>query len=128
MTTITDVGLEWKAGALVGNHDAIDAVAVGSGTGNEGTDATSLANQEYKALTSSEDVVVQETNSLGQYEAIITVTGDQEVPAGTQISEIGVYGGAGSGEDVLVVIDEFADVEVEQGHTEEFTVTMTETR
>jgi len=128
MTTITDNGLEWKAGSLVGNHGDIDAVAVGSGTGAEDTGATSLATQEYKALASNEDVVIQETSAQGEYEAIITVTGGQEVPAGTDITEMGVFGGANGGEDVLVVIDEFAAVTVEQGHTEEFSMTLTETR
>lgn len=128
MTTITDAGLEWKAGSLVGNHDHLDAVAVGSGSGAEATGSTSLANQEYKAQVSNEDVVIQETSSQGGLEAIITVTGGQEVPADTEITEIGVFGGANGGEDVLVVVDEFAAVTVEQGHTEEFTVPMTETR
>lgn len=128
MTTVTDEGLEWKAGSLIGVHGHLDAVAVGSGSGSESTGSTSLATQEYKAQVSSEDVIIQETSQRGGLEAIITVTGGQEVPAGTTITEIGVFGGANGGEDRLVVVDEFSGVTVEQGHTEEFTVPMTETR
>ena len=41
---------------------------------------------------------------------------------GTKISEIGIFAGGAGGGGTLVVIDQFADVTVEDGHTEEFTV------
>lgn len=128
MTTITNTGLNWIRDVALGRVDEeIDAIAVGSGTGNEGTGAAALASEEYRAEKSNEDVVFVETDT-GAFEAVITVTGDQEVAAGTAISEIAVFGGEGVGDADLLVIDEFADVTVEQGHTEEFTVPIDITR
>jgi hypothetical protein len=44
------------------------------------------------------------------------------VGTGTRISEIGIFAGGAGGGGTLVVIDQFADITVEDGHTEEFTV------
>lgn len=129
MTTITDTGLEWISDVILGSvTEEIDAIAVGSGTGAEGNGATSLTTEEYRAQKSNEDVVFTETDATGAFEAIITITGGQEVPAGTQITEIGVFGGDGAADPDLIVIDEFASVTIEQGHTEEFTVPIDITR
>ena len=129
MTTITDTGLEWISDTSLGKTgEEIDAIAVGTGTGNEGTGATSLASETYRADKSNEDVVFVETDATGAFEAVITVTGGQEVPDDTDITEIGVFGGDTAGDPDLIVIDEFAAVTVEQGHTEEFTVPIDITR
>lgn len=52
-------------------------------------------------------------------EAIITVRGGTEVPSGAQITEFGI---SVSEENVLIALDNFLPVEVEAGHTEEFTM------
>jgi len=123
MTTATDDGLEALSDAAHGfTSDEIDAIAVGTGTGNEATGATSLASEAYRADRTSEDVEFVETDATGAVEAIITVTGGQEVPADTDITEIGVFIGETNGNATLLIIDEFAAVTVEDGHTEEFTV------
>lgn len=123
MTTVTDDGLEALSDVSHGFRAAeIDAVGVGTGTGNEATGATSLANEAYRADKSNEDIEFVEAGASGAVEAIITVTGGQEVSAGAEINEIGVYIGEQNGNATLVVIDEFANVTVEDGHTEEFTV------
>lgn len=129
MTTITDNGLEWLSDAALGfNSEEIDAIAVGTGAGNEGTGATSLTAEEYRADQTSEDVVFIETDATGAFEAIITVTGDQEVPAGTEITEIAVFAGETDANPTMIVIDEFAAVTIENGHTEEFTIPIDITR
>jgi hypothetical protein len=126
MTTTTDDGLEWASEVIVGDRaEELNAIAVGTGTGNEGTGATSLANQVHKNDQTDADCTFKDLSATGELEAIITVTGGTEVTAGTTITEIAVFGGFNGGSDTLVVIDEFAGVTVEDGHTEEFTVPVT---
>lgn len=125
MTTTTDAGLEWISDRTIGNvSDLLDTIAVGTGTGSEATTSTSLANEQHRADTTDSDVRFVETGNAAEYEAIITVTGGDEVPDGTVITEIGVIAGGvdTGGTDTLVFVDEFTGVTVDQGHSEEFTV------
>lgn len=118
MTTITDDGLEFVGDRLIGNSSAvINTVAVGTGQ-NESSDATALGNQEYSATDSSNNVEILETGTTGEIEFVITLKGGTEVPANTDVTEIGLFTDDGT----LVVIDEFSGVTVEDGRTEEFVV------
>lgn len=118
MTTTPDEGLE-AIGDLL--KDAIEYVGLGTGT-NESTTASSLGNREYLAQPSNSNVRLVETGSTGEYEIIIEVTGGTEVGGGTNITEIAAFlGDPDAGGDIFA-IDEFAGVEIEAGHTEEFTI------
>jgi len=118
MTTITDDGLGVVGELLIGTAGgAIDALAVGSGTGSESTTATALSNEEHRAAASGGNVELVETGQTGEVELIIRIKGGLEVPAGTAISEVAAFS-AGT----LVVIDTFNAVTIETGHTEEFTI------
>lgn len=123
MTTTTDDGLEVVGDLLIGAVSGqIDALALGSGTGSETTDATSLNNEEYRASTSNNNVELIETGQTGESELIIRVKGGTEVPAGTPITEMGAFFNGDGGGGTLVYIDNFDAKTVEAGHTEEFTI------
>lgn len=123
MTTTTDDGLEIVGDLLIGAVSGqIDALALGSGTGSETTDATSLNNEEYRASTSNNNVELIETGQTGESELIIRVKGGTEVPAGTPITEMGAFFNGDGGGGTLIYIDNFDAKTVEAGHTEEFTI------
>lgn len=122
MTTVTDDGLEWWGDKSIDNVSTrLDAIAVGTGT-NEATGASTLGSEAYRSNYTNSNVQFVETGATGEYEAIITVKGGTEVPAGTSITEVGVFAGGQGGGGTLVAIDEFSAITVENGHTEEFTV------
>lgn len=123
MTTTTNDGLEVIGDLIIGNVDAeIDAIAVGSGTGSEVDDASSLNNEEHRATVSDTNVEIIETGETGQSELIIRVKGGTEVPAGTPITEVGAFFNGAGGGGTLVFVDNFDATNVEAGHTEEFTI------
>jgi|APHM01.1.fsa_nt_gi hypothetical protein len=99
MTTTTDAGLEAISDILIGNRTAqIDALAIGTGTGTEGTGATSLGSEAFRANTSDSNVELIETGPTGETELILRVKGGNDVSAGTDITEIGAFiGGVGGG-------------------------------
>lgn len=128
MATLTDDGLVWLGDkALDGVDSRIDAVAVGTGQ-NESGDASSLGNEAYRADYTMANVEFADVSGLGAFEARIEVQGGTEVPAKTEISEIGVFAGGAGGGGTLIVIDEFDAIEVGDGHTEEFTSPATPSR
>jgi len=118
MTTVSDSGLE-----RIGDQIKADVafIAVGSGK-NESVTASALGSREFAAPTSNSNVELVETGTAGEFEAIIRIKGGTEVPAGTTISEVGLFDGDPGGSGTLLVIDEFPGITVEAGHTEEFTV------
>lgn len=123
MTTTTDSGLEAISDILIGNRSTeIDALAIGTGTGTEGSSATSLGSEVFRAGVADSNVELIETGATGETELILRVKGGTDVTAGTALTEVGVFidGAGGGGE--LVVIDNFAEVIIETGHTEEFTI------
>lgn len=121
MTTVTDDGLEWQGDRAISDVPAIDTIALGDGQ-NETNGASELGSEIHRADVNNSNVELLETGDLGEFEAVIRVKGGTEVPPNTEISEIGVFAGGSDGNGTLVVIDEFAGVVVEDGHTEEFTV------
>jgi hypothetical protein len=129
MTTTTDVGLEAISDVLIGNRTGqINALAIGTGTGTESAGATSLGSEVFRAGAADSNVELIETGSAGETELILRVKGGTDVSAGTAITEVAAFidGAGGGGE--LVVIDNFADVIIETGHTEEFTIPFTPLR
>lgn len=123
MTTTTNDGLEIVGDLIIGNVDAaIDAIAVGSGTGSEDDGATSLNNEKHRAPVSDSNVELIETGETGQSELIIRVKGGTEVDGGTPITEIGAFFNGAGGGGTLGFIDNFDAKVVEAGHTEEFTI------
>lgn len=123
MTTTTDDGLEVVGDLLIGAVSGqINALAIGSGTGSETTDATSLNNEEYRAPLTNSNVELIETGQTGESELIIRVKGGTEVPAGTPITEMGAFFNGDGGGGTLVFVDNFDAKTIEAGHTEEFTI------
>jgi hypothetical protein len=129
MTTTTDVGLEAISDVLIGSRTAqIDALAIGTGTGTEATTATALGSEVFRASVSDSNVELIETGATGEAELILRVKGGTDVSAGTDITEVGAFidGAGGGGE--LTVIDNFASIIIETGHSEEFTIPFTPLR
>jgi len=128
MATLTDDGLVWLGDkALDDVNTRIDAIAVGTGQ-NESGDASTLGNEVYRADYTMANVEFVDVTGPGAFEGHIEVQGGTEVPANTQITEIGVFAGGDGGGGTLVIIDEFDPIEVGDGHTEEFTSPATPTR
>lgn len=129
MATLTDFGLEWGTDRWLDNASGrLDYIGVGSGSGAEANDATALANREYVAEYTNSNIEFVETGPGGEFEAIIRVKGGTEVPAGTELSEIGVYVGDPTADGNLFIIDEFNTVPVAAGRTEEFRIPVTPER
>jgi len=128
MVTVTDDGLERVDDIVHGRvDDEIHAIAVGTGTGNEGTGADVLANEAYRSNKDNGDVRFEDTGGTGESEAVIEVTaggGTANVAGGTEISEMAIFTEAGE----LIAIDEFAGVQIPTGHTEQFVVPTDYTR
>lgn len=121
MTTFTDDAREWLADLSLGNVSTqIDAVAIGTGK-NEGPGASALANQEYRTDTGDPNVTITDTGT-GSYSVALQVTGGTEIPAGTQITEMGILADGIGGGGILVFIDQFDYIEVPGGETVEFPI------
>ena len=122
MTTITDNGLEAVGGSFIGaGSGQVDALAVGSGVGESPT-ATALDTEEHRAAVSDGNVDIISTGATGTAELVIRIKGGLEVPAETEISEIGAFINGAGGGGTLILIDNFNPVVVESGHTEEFII------
>jgi hypothetical protein len=121
MATVTDDGLVWYHERTIGDAGgAIDEIALGTGEGSESQTATGLTNQIYLGNVADNNIRFQTIDDTPtKMEAIITVRGGTEVPSGAQITEFGI---SVSEENVLIALDNFLPVEVEAGHTEEFTM------
>jgi hypothetical protein len=123
MVTVIDDWLERVSDILLGKtDDEIHEIAVGTGTGNEGSNASSLANEVYRSNKQNSNCWFEETGSTGQFRAHLEVTAgggtaNVSVPGENDITEIAVFSKSGQ----MVVIDEFASpVTIPTGHTEEF--------
>lgn len=120
MTTTTDSGLDYIRNRAIGlDSGPIDTIVLGNGSGSESQTASSVDSEVYTANDSNNNVEFVDVSTTGRMEAIVTIKGGTEVPPDTNISEMAVRA---SDDDVLVAIDEFSEVVVEGGHTEEFTM------
>ena len=121
MATVTDDGLIWYHERTIGDAEgAIDQIALGTGVDSESETAEELDNEIYRGVVDDNNIRFQTIDDTPtKMEAIITVRGGTEVPSGTEVTEFCIRV---SDEDVLVALDNFLPVEVEAGHTEEFTM------
>lgn len=87
-STFTDDGEEW-ASEIFDQNLGIIAVGTGSSSPTEGD--TALDNEIYRASTSDSNVSIDVGAGVGEVVCQITVSGGTEVPAGTTITEFGLY-------------------------------------
>ena len=100
-SAVTSYGLDWKVDRILDgdSHPSPDKIAVGTGTKEATESDTSLESQSYEAAFSDieADIYSVEAGSAdGIYRANITVSGDVEVPGGTDITEIGLFDANGN--------------------------------
>ncbi len=97
MATITpSEGLEWFVRKSLNESGVVDEkiydVGVGSGSGSPVLGDTQLDQQEYRTNADSSNVTIENTSpDLGELEVRITINGGTEVPAGTTITEFGLW-------------------------------------
>lgn len=91
-TIIPDTGLDWFANkSLPGEPDTdLQYVAVGTGTASVASDDTALANESYRADIANGNGSISLSSNTGTLRVSITVSGGTEVPAGEEITELGV--------------------------------------
>lgn len=89
--SVTDDGLDFFAEVVTNSSftDVIDTIAVGDGVSNPSTTDQSMQNKLYSADTSSSNIEVKRGQSTGVIVFDITVSGGTEVPAGSDITELG---------------------------------------
>lgn len=123
MTTITDDGLEAIGDILLGlTQSRINEIAVGTATGSEVASANALGNEVFRADQASTKTSFADSGTGGELEVTVAVTGGTDVPANTQIAEVGVFEAGSGGSGRLIVIDQIPAVTVENGDIEQFTV------
>lgn len=116
--TLTTNGLEWLIDRAVGEADKTQlVVAVGTGTTAPADDDTSLENEVYRAKDGDEDAAVFNNATDPWLVAEIEVTGGLDVPANTEISELGFFAEDNSNNEVLVYRGIREPVPVENGQT-----------
>lgn len=87
--------LEQKA--IDSNYSAVlDTVAVGDGTQSPSLTDSSLTNNLYEASSSNSNVTAEKDAGVGEMRFTIAITGDTEVPGGSDITEIGVKASDGT--------------------------------
>ena len=114
MTVLTNAGRAYLDDLQFGRAtDPIDAIAVGTGSSPESIQDVALDNQVYMSTDENQNV---RFSSVPDYPsstyAAIDLHGGTEVPADTQITEIGLIVSA---QDILVYRDVTAPVTVEAG-------------
>lgn len=114
MTTLVDVGRAYLDDYLYGREsDPIDTIAVGTGDSPESTEDKALSNEVYRSDVTNENVRFPEVpDTTSSTYASIDVVGGLEVPAETEITEVGVFIG---GQNVLIYRDVRNPVTVESG-------------
>lgn len=118
MTTLTDDGLAYLADHAAGVvPEPINTVAVGTGTAPEAHADSSLDSPIYRASTASDNarLVPSETDAT-RYQGVIDVTGGNEVPAGTEITEIALMVARENDPDILVMREVQSASIVDAGH------------
>lgn len=97
-SVVVDEGREWISEKVLDNH--VDGqfyiVAVGDGTTSPSSSDTSLENELYRANSDDSNCSIQDTSNTGEIKCRITVSGGTEVPAGSDLSEFGVFASDGS--------------------------------
>lgn len=95
MATVTpDEALDWfraKSINAVSNGEHIYEVGVGSGSTSVTSADTQLDVEEHRSNRDNNNVTIEETSTTGEMSVKISVSGGTEVPAGTTITEFGVW-------------------------------------
>ena len=66
-------------------------VAVGSGSANLDSDDSQLDVEEYRANKDDSNIDITDSSIEGRIPVKITITGGTEVPAGTTVTEFGIF-------------------------------------
>lgn len=112
MGVITNGGAEFIANRIFTDPASIaDTVAVGDGTSSPSKTDTGLDNELYSGDTSESIISITDTGTDGVYDVTITVSGGTEVPAGSSLTEVGLFTADGT----LVFRDVVAEALVESG-------------
>lgn len=96
MATITpDEGLEFAADRIIGAPEVdgweLYQVAVGTGSTSPQNTDTQLAAESYRGNRSDSIVSIEDSSIDGRIIARITISGGTEVPAGTTVTEFGLF-------------------------------------
>lgn len=115
---VTDDGREWISQKLFGNNDEeLFYVAVGDGTQAPTASDSALTNELYRASKNDSNCVIEPTTGVGRILFRITISGGTEVPAGSGITEFGVFS---SSSDTLLYHEVRAAVTLESGDRKTF--------
>lgn len=119
---VTNGGDTLTAKRLIGDKtEVVDTIAVGSGTATPTQTDTALENEVYRSTTADSNVSLQLTGSkAGEFIGRITVSGGTEVPAGTALTEIGLFGD----QNTLVYRETFTAVTIDAGDRKTFEFTI----
>lgn len=92
-TIIPNVGLDWVANNSVPSKEVpeLQYVAVGTGTTAPAVDDTALESEIYRSDIANSNASITKSSSTGTVRVSITVSGGTEVPAGSDITELGVF-------------------------------------
>ena len=114
MTVLTNDGRSYLDDLQFGRTtDPINAIAVGTGSAPESIQDSQLDNQVYISTAENANVRFSPVPDYpSSTYAAIDLHGGTEVPAGTEITEIGLFVGA---QNILVYRDVTAPVTVESG-------------
>lgn len=90
-----DAGIDAVSGHLVGEY--VNIMAIGTGTTAATSSDTQLESEVFRATTGDAPLNwVDDPDVPGRFEAKLSVTGGDEVPAGTQITEAALFIGSES--------------------------------
>lgn len=95
-TVIPDEALEWFAEKSINDSsrtaEQIYDVGVGSGSAGVTSADTQLDVQEFRGNSSDSIITISDTSpAIGELQITITINGGTEVPADTEITELGVW-------------------------------------
>jgi hypothetical protein len=137
MATITpDEGLDWFVEQSLDQNgtdsEKIYDVAVGTGTASLSPTDTQLDVEEHRSNSSDSIVSIVNTSAPGEIEVKITISGGTEVPAGTSITEVGVFardptiadGNVTDADDVLVYREKRPGITLVSGDRKTFALTI----
>lgn len=118
-SVITDEGHNWLKDKVVNQEagEKMYIVAVGDGTASPTASDTSLANELYRANDDDSNCVVTSTSNVGEVQFRITLSGGTEVPAGSTITEFGVFT---SGTNELIYRETRSGVTMDSGDRKTF--------
>jgi hypothetical protein len=116
MVTTSDAGLDYYRDSVLGSVGGeLDTIAVGVGSDPESTTDASLTQRVY--ASSGIDVDFIDGTAPGEYAGIIEITGGDQIPAGTTITEMNVIVGAIG---LPLARDVFNGTTLNASYTEEF--------